>query len=204
MNKTIIAGISILVLIVASIVFFKGGITGDATINQKSLGYCPTMKTVAENIASNNQGIVLVQQLSSAQALQELNNQNIDIALIGRKAEQNEVQTTNERILGEGYTLVTNAKKFIQENELASIKVHTAIAEDVAREILPNLEILFYSTTKDAVTNGLSEAVLIDWKNYKDEYELLVVMKDTKKVEDFRIPVLYSSSYDLEKLKVEI
>jgi hypothetical protein len=204
MNKTIIAGISILVLIVASITFFKGEITGDATIQQISLGYCPTMKAVAENIANNNQEIVLVQQHSSAQALQELNNKNIDVALIGRKAEQNEVQTTNEKVLGEGYTLVTNAKKFIQENNLESIKVHTAIAEDVARELLPNSEILFYSTTQDAVTNGLSEAVLIDWKDYKDEYELLVVMKGTQKVEDLRIPVLYSNNYDLEKLKVEI
>lgn len=204
MNKTIISGISILAVIVAGILFFKGGITGDATVQQVSVGYCPTMKLIAEKIANNNQDIVLVQQASSAKALQELNNQNIDIALIGRLAKQDEIGSVNEKMLGTGYTLVTNTKRFIQENDLSKIKVHTTIAKDIAKGILPESEIAFYSTMQEAITNGLSEAVLIDWNDYKDEYELLVVMNGAQKVERFRIPVLYSNNYDFEKLKMEI
>lgn len=204
MNKTIILGISILAVIVAGILFFKGGITGDATVQQISVGYCPTMKLIAEKIANNNQDIVLVQQASSAKALQELNNQNIDIALIGRLAKQDEIGSVNEKMLGTGYTLVTNTKRFIQENDLSKIKVHTTIAKDIAKGILPESEIAFYSTMQEAITNGLSEAVLIDWNDYKDEYELLVVMNGAQKVERFRIPVLYSNNYDFEKLKMEI
>lgn len=202
MKKTIIIGISILFLLIIGTLFFKSGLTGNATVETISLGYCPTMKPLAEKIANTNENILLVEQSSSAQALQELNNHKIDVALIGRKAEQNEIQSVNERMLGQGYTLVTNTKKFIQENELTNIKVHTAIEESIANQMLPTTEIIFYSTTQEAISQGLQEAVLIDWNEYKDEFELLVILNGMDKSDKFRIPILYSKSYDLERINV--
>lgn len=204
MNATIITGVSILVLLVGGLLFFKGEMAEQANDETVRVAYCPTMKPFAEQIANTNKNVLLLEQSSSAQALQELKNQNIDVALIGRKAEQSEIQSVNERILKEGYTLITTTKTFIQEKELANINIHTAIAEDIAKQLLPYSEIQFYTTTQEAVHTGLQEAVLIDWKEYKEEYELLVVMKGTEKMVQFRIPVLYSNKYDLKKIKVEI
>ena len=117
-------------------------------------------------------------------------------------AKQKEVRSTNKRVLNKGHTLVTNAKRFIQENELSKIKIHTAIEKNIAKQMLPNSELIFYEITQEAISQGLDEAVLIDWNDYEDKYELLVVMNDMKKVEKFRVPVLYSKGYNLEELKV--
>lgn len=203
MKKPIIIGIGILILLLTGISLFNGGLTGNATVESVSLGYCPTMKQIAEKIANDDENIVLVEQGSSAQALQDLNNQKIDVVLIGRKAEQNEIQSVNERMLGQGHTLVTSSKKFIQESELANIKVYTAVEENIAKKMLPNTEIIFFSTAQEAINKGLHEAVLIDWKDYKDEFELLVILKGIEKSEKFRIPVLYSKNYDLETINVQ-
>ncbi len=202
MKNTIIAGTGILVLLFAGILFFNGGLTENATVETISLGYCPTMKPIAERIANSNENIILLEQSSSAQALQKLSNNKIDVALIGRKAEQDEIQMVNEKMLGQGYTLVTDTKNFIQENELANIKVHTAIEENIAEQIIPDSEIMFYPTTQEAIAQGLQEAVLINWNDYKDEFELLVILKGMDKSERFRIPILYSKKYDLQEINV--
>lgn len=201
MNKKIVVGIGI-VIIITGILFLSGVSSKKATPKIVRLGYCPTMKPIAEKIAENNENIVLVKQPNSAQTLQAL-SVNIDIALIGRMAKGREIQSTNRKMLGKGYTLVTDVKRFVQENELSEIKIHTAIEENIAKQMLPNSELIFYKTTQEAISQGLGETVLIDWNDYEDEYELLVVMKGMKKVEKFRIPVLYSENYNLEELRVE-
>lgn len=182
----------------------KGSITGETTYDSVILGYCPTMQPVAEKIADNNEYIVLVAQQSSAQVLQALHNNDIDVALIGRKARQDERLSANERILEEGYTLVTAKKKFIQEEELAGIKVHTALAQDIAEQLLPGSEIVLHPTTQEAVANGLAEAVLINWNEYNDQYALLVVMQGSQKAQRFRTPILYAKDQDLEHIRIRI
>jgi hypothetical protein len=212
MKKIVLYGIGMIALMVLVIFLSKGALTANATEqnlnateqNLIMLGYCPTMQPIAEKIAKDNTNVILVVQPSSAQALQALKNAELDIALIGRIAKQSEIQSVNERMLGQGYTLVTDTKKFIQENELANIKVHTAIEENIAKQILPDSELFFYSTTQEAINQGLHQAVLIDWIDYEDEFELLVIMKGMQKHEDFRIPVLYSKDYNLSLMHVEI
>jgi hypothetical protein len=212
MKKIVLYGIGMIALMVLVIFLSKGALTANATEqnlnateqNLIMLGYCPTMQPIAEKIAKDNTNVILVVQPSSAQALQALKNAELDIALIGRIAKQSEIQSVNERMLGQGYTLVTDTKKFIQENELTNIKVHTAIEENIAKQILPDSEFFFYSTTQEAINQGLHQAVLIDWIDYEDEFELLVIMKGMQKHEDFRIPVLYSKDYNLSLMHVEI
>ena len=200
MKKKIIISSVILILLISGVLFFNNEFIAKTTSDEIILGYCPTMESFAKQIVNNNKNIILVEKSSSAKALEELNNENIDFALIGRKAKQNEMLYANEMLLGEGYTLVTNTKRFIQKKELENMRIHTSISKEDVGTLLPNSKIIFYSTTQDAVNNGLSEAVLINWKEYKEDYELLVVLNETKKVKDFRIPILYSKNHLFNKL----
>jgi hypothetical protein len=203
--------IALILLVVFSILVLKilnDSITGDFAETKIKLGYCPTMKNYSEQIAKKNtdKNIILIETRSSSDALYDLMNNKIDVAIIGRIAKQeeyknNENKIANEKILGKGYTLVSNDKKFIQKYDLDKIRIHTSINESVARNLLPKSDITFHATTEDAIKKGISDAVLIDWKEYKEEFELVVIMDGINKEPSFRIPVIYSFKDDFYNIK---
>jgi hypothetical protein len=190
MIKKILA-ITIMVLFIL-LIFNINTITGAFGHEKIRLGYCPTMEPRAREYAQNHPNIVLIKQSSTAEALNNLKHEKIDQALVGRLATNNEKGSAHETILRQGYTLVSNQRKIVQKQQLNLFTVHTAVDKIIVEEMLPLSKIIYYNTTEDAIKHGLKEHVLIDWQDFKDNYQLVVVMDNYNKVEQFRIPVLYS------------
>ena len=181
--------LSITIILSVIIIFNLGTITGAFFSEDIRLGYCPTMEPWAREYANNN-NVVLIRKGSTAEALNDLKNNRLDMALVGRLATTFERGSANETILRDGYTLVSNQRKIVQE--LSLLTVHTAVDKTIAQEMLPLSKIIFYETTEEAIKFGLNENVLINWNDFNDNYQLVVVMDGNQKVEKFRIPVLYS------------
>jgi hypothetical protein len=152
------------------------------------LGYCPTMEPLAERIAATNAHIVLDKKSSAADALQALQLGELHMALVGRLAKAEEKGQAQERVLGGGYTLVGDSKRFIQHSELSSMAIHTWISPELAQALLPDSIII----PLDSPEPPEGRTLLISWADFSDEHELVVVMNEGKKAEEFRIPVLYS------------
>ena len=169
--------------------------------DELSLGYCPTMSGIAKEIKSNNRHLSLVQFESAGQALAAMNSGTIDIALIGRMAENSEVQNPNVKVIGSGYTLTGKNKVIFQKQELRHIRVHTYLDKPTAEQFLPESEIVYYNSIEDSLLYGINEAVLINWKDYDGEMKLIVVMDGNSKAEEFRIPVLYSLDENILNLR---
>jgi hypothetical protein len=223
MNKKIakkfsLIGVVVIAMVVLLVIIFsknpeKIKSTGDVIFDNKmldetklddklKLGYCPSMSEEAIKIDELNDNIQLVPKSNTAEVLNSLNNGDIDIALVGRIAAQSEVYNATEKRLDEGYTLVTSVKKFIQKNEISSLRVHTYLDRVIADELLTGADIIYYSDFKRAIGEGLNDVVLIDWDDYSENMNLLVVMDGELKAREFRIPILYSIYYDLNLLKV--
>ena len=85
----------------------------------------------------------------------------------------------------------------IEESNLKQINVHTAVKKEVAENFYPNFpNWKFYDDNKSALLGGLSKAVLIDWNEWKDDFELLIPMTDTGKSPQFRTPIIYFNELD--------
>lgn len=201
MRKNIIYSIGIIILIFVGIMFSKGLITGYAVSKSITLGYCPTMSSLAEEIASKNSHISLQPFDYTAEALQSLNNGDIDLVLVGRLAKKDELNNAFEKWLGEGLTLVGREKKIVHISQLQNNRIYTAVDEKLANEYLPHTEnIIFHESTESAIREGMNDIILIDWKDYTDNLELVIPIDDLgNKIEKFRIPVLYS--YDDANIK---
>ncbi|RLA80710.1 MAG: hypothetical protein DRG33_01930 [Deltaproteobacteria bacterium] len=162
------------------------------------LGFCPTMEKYAQQIGILDENIGLFLFGSAAGALKALNYDDIDIVFIGRIAKKNEIRANTKEIrLGEGCTLISDQKRLIDYQNLANMNIHTALYEKEAKNIISdNANIIYYKTLQEAIDNGIHEAVLINWNDYKDEYELLIPTENGGKVELFRTPVLYFNNLD--------
>jgi hypothetical protein len=168
------------------------------------LAYCPTMEPVAMRIFGLNENIALKRMDSTAEIMFDLSNGAVDIALVGRLATSLEKGSAQELVIGTGYTLIGRQKIFISRSSLASAIVHTSVSDITAKELLPGSDIIFYDSLDEAVSNGISDAVLISWDDFKEGYNLIVVMDGVHKAPEFRIPVLYSINYNLSKLNIDI
>ena len=185
-NKYIIGGIIILTLV--SIVLLGNGITWKV-IDQESimLGYCPTMFPEAQKL-SLERDFVLKEYNSAAEVLNALRNNQINKALIGRKAKSYEINSNiKENILEGGYTLVSNQRGFIDYVELNSLEIYTYL-ENNTLNLKKNL-------SKEEVLEKIKDGkiALIPWKDWNDDFELVVVMNGNEKVKDFRGVFLYET-----------
>lgn len=161
---------------------------------QIKIGFCPTMQNYAEKISSSNENIEPVLFTSAAEALNSLEAGFIDAAIIGRIAKDHEIGLdTRELRIREGHTLISNQKQIIHYSELEKVNIHTAIPKEITVDIFPNqANIYYYSTTHEAIEKGINEAVLINWDDYMNEFELFIpVYDDGRKLESFRSPVIY-------------
>jgi hypothetical protein len=168
------------------------------------LGFCPTMEEYAQEISLKNDNIEIKKYLSTIDVLNDLNKNKIDIALVGRVAKQNELKIEyNELRLRNGFTLVSSKKKMIYYNQLGELKIHTYIDKQKVDDFLgEDYDVVFYDNIEQLNSVNFQEVFLIDWKDYNDNYELLIpVDENNKKIEKFRIPVLYSY-IDLEKFNL--
>ncbi|MFW6286076.1 MAG: hypothetical protein ACOC16_03045 [Nanoarchaeota archaeon] len=178
-------------------------------INEKTnetfiLGFCPTMEEYAQEISLKNDNVEIKKYLSTIDVLNDLNKNKIDIALVGRVAKQNELKAEyNELKLRNGFTLVTSRKNMVYHDKLSEIKIHTYINKQKVDDFLgENYDVVFYDNIKQLNSVNYQEVFLIDWKDYNDNYELLIpVDENNKKIEKFRVPVLYSYM-DLEKFNL--
>ena len=204
MKKYLFIGLGI-ILIIASIIFIRGNITGMAVQEDKIiLGYCPSMESTAQAISKENPNVEIIRKDSTINVLESLRSNEIDVALVGRIAKASELSDNKQRMLSSGYTLVSNTKRFIQKTELKSLTIHTSLNHDLAENILPESNIIYYDTIGEAIMQGMNQVILIDWKDYRDNMELVVVMDEELKDLTFRVPILYSIDYDLNNLRVEV
>mgnify|MGYP005838494903 CR=1 FL=1 len=165
------------------------------------LGYCPTMSAIAEEIAIKNSHVSLVSYDFTVQALQSLNNKEVDVVLVGRLAEENEVGEIFEKRLRDGLTLVGKEKKLISMDNLQRSKIHTYVSKEQAQEYIPNIDnVIFHGSSESAISSGLDDLVLIRWSDFSEDLELVIpIDENMNKIEKFRIPVLYS--YDDANIK---
>ncbi len=158
------------------------------------LGYCPTMVEIAKMIQEKNQHVSLVPYDFTAQALQSLNKKEVDVVLVGRIAENNELGEVFEKRLKDGLTLVGREKMLIRMDDLQKSRIHTYVTKEQAQEYIPNTDkIIYHDSFESAIKEGINDAVLIKWSDFSDDFELIIpVDENMNKIEKFRIPVLYS------------
>jgi len=166
------------------------------------LGYCPTMSAHAKTLAQNNPQIVLLEHEDSAQVLLNLKNSKINVALIGRVAKSWEVENVSSLKLSNGSTLIYPQKSFIPYSQLEQLTIHTYLPSSAARELFsPSQKLVFHSSLQSALSSASqAEPILINWDDYQDEFELMVPYDSQGKIKSFRIPILYSSTYNLTHL----
>jgi hypothetical protein len=184
MKKQIIISIVALFLL---IIFFVVNtyFTGNVVEEKIKLGYCPTMKEDAKTL-SEKENYELVEFLSASEVLFALKNNQIDKAVIGRKAKLNEISIdTKETVLESGYTLVSNKKDFIDYSQNFSIEIYTYLEEEFDFPVI--------KTSKEEVLEKVKEGkvALIYWEDWNDDFELVVVMNGNEKVKEFRGAFLY-------------
>ena len=162
------------------------------------IGYCPTMEEYINNI-NNIQNFEIINLGSAARVLYSLSNNEIDVAVIGRKAKKREFEG-HEKITGPGYTLIANSKGMVLETELKNLRIDTAISKEVVEKEFPELKnVVYHKTLQDALEKA--DVQLITWDDWGDKFELLIPVDEfNNKNKKFRVPHLYSKKeYDFFK-----
>ena len=166
----------------------------------KKIAYCPTMEPFAEKVRQNSKQVEMIPMGSAAQVLSMLRNGDIDGVIIGRYAKKRELDSATKRyIFQNGYTLIHSMKQGIDVKQLKRIPIKTYLAKNKIKHIMPLLgEVKFFDSFENCLAEGWDTPVLIDWKDYRDEFELLIPMNSYGKIPVFRAPVLYYKDIDKE------
>ena len=165
-----------------------------------TIAYCPTMKPFAKTIENSIQEIETVEAASAAQALQMLNGNYVDSVLIGRAAKKRELSdNSKEKRLLDGITLVYKMKTGVGSDQLSEIPVITYLSESDLGDLKNQFTKISYASSLDeCLIDNLETPVLIDWKDYRDEFELLIPTTGSGKDSRFRAPVLYYTNLSEE------
>jgi len=156
------------------------------------IGYCPTMEEYVKNI-KNSQDFEISNLGSAARVLYSLSNDEIDVAVIGRKAMKREFEGY-EKVSGEGYTLITNSKSMISKDDVVNIKIDTNIPKNIVEKEFPELKnVIHHKTLQEALDHG--DVQLISWNDWDDKFELLIPVDEfNNKIKKFRVPHFYSKN----------
>ena len=190
-NKNLAIGIVLTFLIILAIL---GPImVGKVTKQTIKLGYCPTMFEEAQKI-SIEEGCVLTKYNSASQVLSALRNNQIQKGLIGRKTYSNEINSDiKEQVIESDFTLVSNKKGFIDYSQLNSIEIYSySPLEEVSSLFSEEQQIHFMKKQEALKMISQGKIVLIEWKDWQDNFELVVVMNGSRKIREFRGVFLYS------------
>ncbi len=163
------------------------------------IAFCPTMEPYAEKIAQLAE-IEIVPLQSAGQSMSKLRMGQVDGTLIGRYAKGYELDTDTKRaILKGGYTLVYKDKVGINESQLKQIIINTYFPQDEIQVFIPLFgEIHYFNSLNDCLQDNLETPVLINWRDYRDAFELLIPMNAYGKTPLFRAPVLYYKGIEAE------
>ena len=157
------------------------------------LAYCPTMEPFAGSIDEAVTSVELIPAPSAAMVLQMLTSGAVDSVLIGRVAKSRELTgDIGFRRLRDGITLVYRQKAAVPEEQLREIPVKTYLPESSLRgitELFASVD--FLPALDECVKDGLTLPVLIDWRDFRDSFELLIPVNENGKVPLFRAPVIY-------------
>lgn len=157
------------------------------------LGFCPTMKPYANLIGKKIKEIELVEIPSAAMVMNYINYEKLDMALIGREAYSRELSNSiKKRRLKNGYTLVYSEKVGIPEDQLKEILIKTYLPENIVKKVLPGIKNVEFYKSLEECEKAEDYPMLIDWKDFKDSYELLIPLKRSGgKSPVFRAPIIY-------------
>lgn len=163
------------------------------------IAFCPTMKPFAEKI-SQLDDIQTIALGSAGQSLAALKTGQVDGVLIGRYAKGREIDSQTKRdILQSGYTLVYQSKTGIGEDELKNLVVNTYLPETEIQDFAALIgEIRHFDSLEACLADKLTTPILINWEDYRDEFELLIPMNNYGKIPLFRAPVLYTKGVNAE------
>ena len=156
------------------------------------IGYCPTMEEFVKNL-ENIQDFEVINLGSAGRALYFLSNNEIDVAVIGRKAKKIEFEGF-EKVTGSGYTLITGSKSAILKDELKNLRIDTNVPKEIVEKEFPELEnVVYHKTLQEALDNG--NVQLISWDDWDDRFELLIPVDEfNNKVKKYRVPHFYSKN----------
>lgn len=163
------------------------------------MGYCPTMAKYARVIDKNIEEIEPVECYSAAEVMELLRRVEIDSGLIGRTARNEErTEKIKELRLKNGITLIYKMRTGISLEQLKSVEVVTYLPEEKVLNVKDFFgKIIHLSSIEECLKYRLEVPVIIDWKDYRDEFRLLIPVTNNGKVPHFRAPVLYYA--DIEK-----
>jgi hypothetical protein len=152
------------------------------------VGYCPTMFEEALKFKQENENVVLIEFQSASDVLLALKNNNIGLAIIGRKAKQYEINDYTQEIMKESsFVIVFKEKILINSEDLVLIPIHTHHV-NYPKKYFSNEKVFIHSNFEETISKAFSnnEPALITWEEFLDEFELLVVMNGLQKNKDFR------------------
>lgn len=152
------------------------------------VGYCPTMTIDAFLFKEKNENVLLIEFNAASEVLGSLKNNDINMAIIGRRAKGFEIENNvTEEIKETGFTLVFNEKVFIQTIDLPKILVHTHHIDFPADYFSEN-QVIFHNSLEETIlkSNLNNQVALIKWEEFEDNMELIVVMDNDRKNKDFR------------------
>ena len=173
------------------------------------IAYCPTMQPYVETIAQRVDEVEMMNYSSAGQVLSMLRNSEIDGVLIGRTAASYEIDAKTEFVrLKDGITLAFKMKYGLPEVQLKDIDVLTYLkAEQVDHVKHFFKEIHFRESLDKCLQENLEVPVLVDWNDFRDDFQLLIPMNDFGKTQQFRAPVIYHKNIDeqvIQKIKKAI
>jgi hypothetical protein len=167
--------------------FCKAFLTEDDYSEKIIVGYCPTMKEDVIEFSNKNENVVLKEFQSSGDVLLALENDVINLAIIGRRAKSFEGNNFIEEIKESGFTIVFSQKVLIQTSDLNLIPLHTHHT-NYPRKYFSEDKVFLHSNLSETISNAFAndEPALITWEEFNDELELVVVMQGQIKNKDFR------------------
>ena len=170
------------------------------------IGFCPTMQPYVDKIARKVDEVEMMPFSSAGQVLSMLRNDNLDGVLIGRTAYAYEIDSnTNFIRLKDGITLAFKMKYAVSEEQLKQVDVLTYLPPEKVEHVEKFFHQIYYrDTLEQCLEENLEVPVIVDWNDFKDDFELLIPVNNYGKTQEFRAPVIYHKNIEdnvLEKIK---
>ncbi len=163
-----------------------------------SIAYCPTMEPYIVKIQEHFPEVNFISMPSAGMVLSKLKQHTIDGVIIGRPAYSYELNPDTKFVrFRDGYTLVYQSKMAIEEKKLKELKIITYLKRETIKEYLPLFKsIEFLPSLQACLSFNLATPVLIDFKDFSDNFELLIPVNAYGKSQMFRAPVMYHNHID--------
>ena len=167
------------------------------------MGYCPTMMKFADTISKNVKEVEAIPNSSAAEVLGMLRYGELDLGLIGRTAKKEELlKEIKETRLMNGITLIYKIKTGISLSQLGEVEVVTYLPDKKIADVKDFFgKVMQLGSFEECLRYKLEVPVIIDWKDFRDEFELLIPLTSQGKVPQFRAPVLYYKNIEKEILR---